>query len=435
MFLSKKHTDTSRFKAVFKKKISLSTYFPSGTQFYYGYPAGEDSGFLNGDTSPKTSELFAARAYSCAGSKVSVVGYASSRYPVIPQGVFDKLCVPNLLSSQAIILPKKITSSYETHVRNKLIKKALMKTISPGMLVMAQPFIDESMSEIFQIPSQLTFWLNDKNNMRDYIMEALLPKRHGTYRNGLEFEKEYKKLSLPVVIKASSSAGGDGVFICSTKADLLNAVSKLSSISGTILAEQYIKDIKNYAIHFGIPADGRRPIDILGVNEQLTTPDGEFVGGIIRSTTIPKVLEQSVAHLREVILPHVRSMGWHGIGGFDVLIDEKGLAYYIDCNFRMTGMSAYHFMVANNEITEPLVAITGRFNGGSEEFESTMYPYAGSKSSDRFLQIVAMTRHKDAWQFNASLSFSSEAELMTRARMLLGCGVESHALRLISKGI
>ena len=58
------------------KHVTLSTYFPAGTRFFYGYPAGEDSGFLN-RVGPEIEELVAARPICCAGRDVFIVNFAA----------------------------------------------------------------------------------------------------------------------------------------------------------------------------------------------------------------------------------------------------------------------------------------------------------------------------------------------------------------------
>src|SRR5437868_6415996 len=82
--------------------LSLSTYFPKGTQYFYAYPAGEDSGFLN-RVPPQVEELVAARAAICAGSHVSVVSFAATNTPALDQSLLDDLNIPRLKRQQSIV--------------------------------------------------------------------------------------------------------------------------------------------------------------------------------------------------------------------------------------------------------------------------------------------------------------------------------------------
>lgn len=411
-----------------RREISLSTYFPSGTTYFYGYPAGEDSGFLN-RVVPKVEELVAARAFSCAGSKVCVVGFAATHDSTLGKDLLTELGIPRLNSKQVNLLPREITAHIEGKQRNTVIKEALKKSVLPGHLVMAQPYTDQSMASLYQIPPSLSTWLNDKNNLEQYIPKELTPERFAVYADGAQFAKKYGDLPLPCVVKASASSAGDGVYICTTKKDMAQAVRELRDISGAVLAEQYIVTKKNYGVHFGIPKDMSKSIDILGINEQVTSPQGEFLGGIINSRVFPEELGDLKQRLLEEILPRVREMGWYGIGCFDVLTDENSDNYFIiDCNFRVTGMSAYHLLAINKVIKTPLIGFSGEFTGTQTEFEQVMFSLAGRHSKYKYLQLIALSRHDNTWHFNAALSFTDDAQLARRAAGLLHLGIKSKAL-------
>lgn len=431
MFLGKFGVKTARLKAVFKKGASLSNYFPEGTQFYYGYPAGEDSGFLNKVT-PAVEELVAARANSCAGKHVSVINFAATTSQVVPFQILNDFAVPQISAKQSIILPKEIDLSLEGEKRNKAVKKALKKQIKPGFLVMAQPYTDSDLANLYQIPAETTAWLNDKSNMSSYINADMLPKRYQVFASGAEFYGAYETLPLPAVVKASLSSSGDGVCLCFTKEDMKEAAEKFVHLKGNILVEQYIKVVTNYGVHFGIPHNKKAKISIIGVNEQLTTEKGEFIGGIIRSSIIPRELQKAVKHLEYDILPKVREKGWYGIGGFDVLVDEDGNPYFIDSNFRMTGMSAYHFLLANKVLERPIAAFSGQFVGSAEELQEKLYSYASKHANDKFLQLITISKHEDTWRFNGTISFITQEDLRERAKLILEAGVTSQALSFLA---
>ena len=264
MFLSKIGVKSSQLKTVFKNGVSLSDYFPSGTEFYYGYPAGEDSGFLN-KVPPAVEELVAARANSCAGENVSVVNFSATSAPAVPQKILDNLGIPQIDPKQSIFLPKEIDLSLEGDRRNEAVKKALKKLVTPGALVMAQPYTDPDIAGLFQIPPKTTAWLNDKSNMSEYISSDMLPKRYDVFTNGAEFYGAYESLPLPIVVKASLSSSGDGVRLCFTKEDIKEAAEKFIHLEGNILAEQYIKVVTNYGVHFGLSHNKKIPIHIIEI--------------------------------------------------------------------------------------------------------------------------------------------------------------------------
>src|SRR5689334_20798405 len=74
---------------------SLSYYFPEGTQYFYGYPAGESGTFIN-LVPPEAEELVAARPLSCAGSNVTIVCFAATHDEAISVNVRKKLRLPHL---------------------------------------------------------------------------------------------------------------------------------------------------------------------------------------------------------------------------------------------------------------------------------------------------------------------------------------------------
>lgn len=426
MFLSSTKSRPSRFFSFApRKNVSLSTYFPKGTQYFYGYPAGEDSGFLN-QVPPAIEELVASRAVSCAGDHVSIVEFAATTSPIISRDLLTAFEIPRIDPAKRIILPREIDTSLTGNARNSLIKNSLLNSTVCNNLVMAQPYTSDDMREIYQISPRLTTWLNDKQNMGDLISEELMPLKYGNFSSGVDFKTNYSGIKLPCVVKASSSSAGDGVYICHTSADIENAADSLAEITGSIIVEQYIDATKNFGVHFGIPHDDDKNVDFLGINEQLTTPEGEFIGGIIKSEQFPTELESLKQYLMEIVLPKVRQLGWYGVGCFDVLTDKTGDAFFIDCNFRMTGMSAYHFLVANHTIKTPLIGFSGDFIGTEQQLEKHLLPLASGK--DKIVQLITLSHHDNVWSFNGALFFNHDNQLKSRVNKLLHAGVKSAAL-------
>jgi len=406
---------------------SLSYYFPPHTAYFYGYPAGEGSDFIN-LVPPETEELVAARTFCCAGKDISVISFAATSNRLVSPKVRARLRLPIQLPKQTIVLPLSIGPKLHGKDRNNAVKIALRNHVAPGHLIMAQPFTDSSLQSLYQIPSSLSYYFNDKKNLSSFIDASLLPQRLGEYTDGESFANAVKKLPLPIVIKASASSSGDGVYLCRTAADRAKAITKLRHSEAYIIVEQYIDAVKNYGVHFGIPADKSKPIDIIGVNEQLTSSEGSFLGGIIRSTAIPRELWRVLDYLQHEALPKVRAQGWYGIGGLDVLIDHEKNAFIIDGNFRMTGMSAYHFMVQNGQLPAPLISFSGSFKGTERELILALGEplHEGDK-----LQIIAITHHEGIWRFNGALCYVKEHQLGSSITELLDRGIRSDALEQI----
>jgi hypothetical protein len=408
--------------------LSLSTYYPADTQYFYGYPAGSDSGFLN-NVPPEVEELVSMRAISCAGPSVSVISYSATDAPDIDSKLLKKLNFPKLDLRELVCLPADITPELRGPARNEAVKQALKSVCRDRSLVMAQPYLSRRLAGAYQISPDITLWVNDKNNLQKLVSKAHSPRRLATFMDGAGFARGWRDIELPAVVKVASSSSGDGVYICRSRKDMDDAASAVRGVSAPILVEQYVEAVWNYGLHFGIPHDPGQPVDIIGLNEQLTSETGEFEGGIIRSGNIPAELSAVKHYLEYVCLPKVRKMGWYGIGCFDVLVDKGGACYIVDSNFRMTGMTAYHFMVANGRINPPLIGFSGGYRGSRQEFEDAILPFTDPRSGAPILQMIALNEHGDMWRFNAALMFRDEAELAERCTRLCKAGIESDLLQ------
>lgn len=410
------------------RALSLSTYYPADTQYFYGYPAGSDSGFLN-NVPPEVEELVSMRAISCAGPSVSVISYSATDAPDIDNKLLKKLNFPKLDLLKLVCLPPEITPELRGPARNEAIKQALKSVCRDRSLIMAQPYLSRRLAGAYQISPDITVWMNDKNNLQRLVSKAHMPKRLATFMDGAAFARGSGDIELPAVVKVASSSSGDGVYICHSRKDMGEAAAAMRDVPSPILVEQYVEAVRNYGLHFGVPHDSDQAVDIIGVNEQLTSETGEFEGGIIRSRNIPEELREVKHYLEYVCLPKVRKMGWYGIGCFDVLVDRAGGCYIVDSNFRMTGMTAYHFMVANGRVDPPLIGFSGGYKGSRQEFETAMLPFTDPSSGAPILQMIALNEHGDMWRFNAALMFRDDTELSERCTRLRNAGVQSDLLQ------
>jgi hypothetical protein len=333
---------------------------------------------------------------------------------------------------QVLTLPSHITHHIFGKERNTLIKSALKEISHTGKLIMAQPFLDPELQNSYQIRPELTILLNDKKNLPVYIPQEYLSERYAEYPNGHSFAEFSRHIPVPCVVKVSSSSSGNGVRICRTALELENVRKEYVAVSGTIIVEKMIEVARNFGIQFGIPFDPTMSMEIIGVSEQLTTPEGEFIGGIIDPQKVPPEIEHMQKVLLDRVLPIIRNMGWYGIGGFDVLIDTNGQSFITDPNFRMTGMTAYLCQVRNGSIRTPMMSFSGTFKGTEEEFRQHIMPLATEGASHQMLHVIALTRHEDMFYINAAMLFNPQKySLQKNARQLTGLGLESRALRML----
>ncbi|HUP26320.1 MAG TPA: hypothetical protein VM124_01575 [Candidatus Limnocylindrales bacterium] len=402
--------------------FTLSKYFPKGTNYYYGYPSGEESGFLN-HVPPIIEELVSARPLVCAGNDINIITFASTVRPEVTNVVYKDMGSTVVDSRNIRMLSPHINAGVKGKDRNEQIKQNLKQLVRPGSLVMAQPFLDEDLLPLYQIPPRLTNWLNDKQNMDSYIPRGFLPKRYVTFKNGSEFYESAREFPARCVIKVSSSSAGDGVYICTSKKMQKKVKKLLQNTQGAIFVEQYIEAAANYGIQFGIPYESDQPIDIIGVNQQLTTEDGEFIGGIIELSKAYDELKGVKEVLLAQVLPQIRELGWYGVGCFDVLIDKDSNAHIIDCNFRMTAMTAYLMLVANSQINKSLVSFSGEYRGTLKEFEHLL-----NGVQKRNVHILALSETDDVCRCNAAILFNKREEIGPIARQLINAGIVSKAL-------
>jgi hypothetical protein len=110
-------------------EMSLSSFFPVGTQYFYGYPSGEHSGFFNADP-PFIEELDATRTLSCAGPWVTPVAFASGA-DSIAQKILREDFGAATSCQQPFVLPLRINETLRGPQRNRLIVHTLAGLLSP----------------------------------------------------------------------------------------------------------------------------------------------------------------------------------------------------------------------------------------------------------------------------------------------------------------
>ncbi|HLC76481.1 MAG TPA: hypothetical protein VJB82_05205 [Candidatus Peribacterales bacterium] len=430
IFSTQSATKKSEKQGETNKEMSLSTFYPEGTEYFYSFPSGEDSNFFN-SALPCTEELVASRCFACAGKHVKVISFASTMNATVLD-LRQKLGLPNISTENILVLPPEISTDIQGQDRNCLVKEALRKMTSPAKFVMAQPYLDSALFDSYQLPPNLVVWLNDKRNIPMYVPLAYVPTRITSFKNGAAFRSETLPVPIPCVVKVSSSSAGDGVIVCRNAADLENAKQQFRNIKGPIFIEQYIEVRRNFCVQFGIPSDKNSPIEIIGCSEQLTTSTGEFLGGVVH----PHALDPDVDAISEIllreILPKIRSLGWYGVGGLDALLGQDGHFYIIDANFRMTATMVYLFHVQSGLITPPFVTFTGEFHGTLQDFERVILPIAKSSSTNRCMHIVSLSLNGDIFRFNAAMFLDNDESIGKRAADLLSMGIKSRVLTKFS---
>ena len=426
---SKQTDEGDPYPALDDGVYSLSRYFPIGTVYFYAFPAGEDSGFFN-NIPAWVEELVAARPLLCAGDHVRVLTF-DSVYTENILRLLSEMGVEPLDSSRVIVLPKAISSDLAGKERNDAIKSAIKHIKCERNLVMAQPFLDEDLKNAYQIPPEVSVWLNDKENMSEYIPAQHLPLEYAHFYSGKDFFSNEEVYPLPCVVKMTSSSAGDGVRICHTADDLKSAKDAFAKLSGHVIIYEFVQSVRNLCVQFGIPSDPSKKIDVIGFNEQVIGRCGEFLGGMVSSDVDSPELHDLFSLLQEDILPKVRAKGWHGVGGLDVLVTRDNEYYFIDPNFRMTATFVFVCQVRNKHMKKSLLGFSGIFKGTEADFRQKILPIAKLGTPEQLLDIASLSCKDGVYHFNGAIVFDKNVPKEKAAKLLMERGVESLTLSCI----
>lgn len=421
--LSKRFT---RHNPLSKKHFSLAVYYPKNLVYFYAFPTGEDSQFYN-QVSLFEEELVSGRPLVCAGEGIKVITFAASSDKYVLEAISKGIDIVNI--DNIIRLPKEISSDKAGKIRNELIKEALKDLVKDDQLVMAQPFLDRVLEKKFKIHPLLSVGVNDKRNKHIYIPDEYLPEKYAIFNNGKEFYQYNNNFPYPCVVKVTSSSSGDGVAICRNAEEMEKVKNSFASIQGSILVEEYIDIAYNIGIQFGLSFNRDIMPKIFGFDEQLVSDKGEFLGGVVNPTKHIPYFDDIQKVLFNEIFPRIRSFGWYGVGGIDVLISNNGKFYFIDPNFRMTAMSTYIYLSNINKLTMPTISFSGNITCTLPTFENKIVSL--TKGKDASLKIISLTHHEEIFRFNAGIQFESSDDLKKIAEMLQSIGVKSAMLKTI----
>lgn len=411
------------------QKLTLSDYLPKGTVYFYGFPTGQDSKFYN-NVPAYDEELVSARPIICAGEHVKVVTFSAAASDYSREVV--SRYTSNTSEASVVKLPDDISASVVGAERNTKIKEALVDLVDDYSLVMAQPFIDKNLEKKFKINPELSAKLSSKNNMELFVPSEFIPKLYGTFNSGAEFNELTDSIPTPCVIKVANSSSGDGVVICYSDSDVESVKQKFKNVTSFIIIEQFIEAKHNLCMQFGVPYDDSSSPEVIGFNEQITSPQGGFLGGVVNPRKLIKEYDSIKKVMLEEILPNLAKLGWCGIGGIDVLIQADGSFFFIDPNLRLTATYAYVYLSATNQVKKPVVSFSGKIQTSREEFENNILQFA--EGNDPTITIISLTEQDGVFRFNAGVQFDSTDDLMIKSQKLLDAGIEATVLNNVVSG-
>jgi hypothetical protein len=412
-----------------KKKLTLSDYLPKGTTYFYGFPTGQDSKFYN-NVPAYDEELVSARPIICAGEHVKVITFSAAAsdysYWVVSR------YIDGTSKDSIVKLPDTISADMVGAERNTNVKDALGKLVDDRSLVMAQPYIDKKLENKFIINPELSAKLSSKNNMELFVPTRFIPKVYHAFSSGAEFNQLADDIPTPCVIKVANSSSGDGVVICYSDDDVESVKEKFKDVTSFILIEQFIESKHNLCVQFGVPYDDSSLPEVIGFNEQITSPQGGFLGGVVNPGKLIGAYDDIKKVILEEILPKLSELGWCGIGGIDVLIQEDGSFFFIDPNLRLTATYAYVYLAETNQVKKPVVSFSGKIQASREEFENNILVFA--EGTDPTITIISITEQDGIFRFNAGVQFDSAEDLTSKSQSLLDTGIEATVLNNIVSG-
>jgi len=305
---------------------------------------------------------------------------------------------------------------------------------SPMSIVMSQPFLAPQISQQFRIDPQLQTRLNDKIEFFNLIPEARPPQRYLACPTSELISAQFP--GKHCVLKISSSAGAEGVHLCPTQAAWDAAVQTAQDFpTSQAIAEEYVDACRNLDVEFYVPEDPALPPQMLGCVEQIcvSATDIRLAGGVCQPPSPCETIAKISRDLLHVILPKLRSLGWHGIGGFDILVDHAGREFYIDPNLRFTDFTAPLIrsvqLLPNQSL---LILPNARFKGTVAEFKLAFGKYCRENDPKQILTLHAMLELDGEVVVYGGLIFSSKSELRTRAERLKRKGLQARPLEMIS---
>ncbi len=179
--------------------------------------------------------------------------------------------------------------------------------------------------------------LNNKGMFSNHFDPSLMPKRRLL---DCHSRQSIGTLSVPVVIKAATdetSSGGKDVLVCENVRHLKRAARRFAQVP-SLIAEDYVKAKENWAAQCAVLPDGS--VEVEGATEQITSRSGIYSGNFFE--TAHRVPEGVLA-VSKAAASAGSKLGYRGLCGFDILVDEGGKAYLIDPNFRPTWSTPFLF--------------------------------------------------------------------------------------------
>jgi hypothetical protein len=142
----------------------------------------------------------------------------------------------------------------------------------------------------------------------------------------------------PYLVKTSHGLSGEGTYIVKNESDLnhcrreIRSYLKVKLLDSVVITQFVLHAINNYCVQFYVAKNG--DVTFIGATNQLVSPLGEFLGGIIHyETTDTRKFETIILQAAKFVNQH----GYFGVVGLDILEDWYDKLHVIDANIRVNG--------------------------------------------------------------------------------------------------
>lgn len=225
--------------------------------------------------------------------------------------------------------------------------------------------------DCYAVDKEVFVALNNKARIPEWTNHKYLPEREIVSIN--DFKARIKDWSFPFVIKPGDdlpTAGGYGVMICYNEEDLEKATQRIfeaSDATDNLIIEQKIEAVKNFCVQYAYSEE--LGIQYLGTAHQITNEYGFYAG----NENVHDVPQQVIDAGREIMENGVK-LGFFGVAGFDLLLDEHGDVFAIDLNFRQNGSTS--MLLLQDELNPNYQKFYSYFSkGDNEKFFNTILKY------------------------------------------------------------
>jgi geranyl-CoA carboxylase alpha subunit len=163
-----------------------------------------------------------------------------------------------------------------------------------------------------------------------------VPGYQGADQSDAVLEKEARKISLPVMVKAAAGGGGRGMRLVERESDLLDAIrtargeAQSAFGSGELILEKAVADARHVEIQVFADAHG----NVIHLGERDCSVQRRHQK-VIEEAPSPAVNADLRARMGAAAVAAARAIGYRGAGTVEFLLGADGAFYFLEMNTRL----------------------------------------------------------------------------------------------------